>query len=91
MSRGKYKKMIIIKIYYSDGVYQLKSARDFSMSLAEIYMSTLLIDHAAFTKKASDEYAALHYAKNQVISTIFDYSENGAKQEYDLVFANYNH
>ena len=69
--------------------FQLKSARDFAFSLAKLYQATLLLDHAAFTRKESDIYAANLFAKNRLNDLIYDYDQASIKNEFDLVFANY--
>ena len=69
--------------------FQLKSARDFAFSLAKLYQATLLMDHAVFTRKESDIYAANLFAKNRLNDLVFDYDQASIKNEFDLVFANY--
>ena len=71
--------------------YQLKSARDFAFTLAKLYQAVLLVDHAVFTRKSSDIYAANHFSKTRTFELIHDYSLSAATDEYDLVFANYIH
>ena len=70
--------------------FQLKSARDFAFTLAKLYQAALLVDHANYTGKATDIYAANHFSKTQLNDLIHDYSANAAKNEFDLVFANYS-
>ena len=75
----------------AEGVdFQLKSARDFAFSLAKVYQSALLLDHATYTSKATDAYAANHFSKSNLDDLLFDYSTEAAQHEYDLVFANYH-
>jgi len=75
----------------SEGVdFQLKSARDFAFSLAKVYQAALLLDHATYTSKATDAYAANHFSKSNLDDLLFDYSAEAAQHEYDLVFANYH-
>lgn len=69
--------------------FQLKSARDFAFSLAKLYQATLLMDHAVFTRKESDIYAANLFSKNRLNDLVFDYDKASIKNEFDLVFANY--
>ena len=70
--------------------FQLKSARDFAFTLAKLYQAALLVDHANYTGKATDIYAANHFSKTQLNDLIHDYSAKAAKNEFDLVFANYS-
>lgn len=70
--------------------YQLKSARDFSFTLAKLYQAALLIDHANYTGKSSDIYAANHFSKTQINDLKFEYSNDAATEEHDLVYANYH-
>ena len=69
--------------------FHLKSARDFSFSIGRSYQAALLIEHAVNTRKHTDIYAANHYSKYSLVELEFDYSKQSAKNEYDLVFANY--
>ena len=70
--------------------FQLKSARDFAFTLAKLYQAVLLLDHANFTGKSTDIYAANHFSGTQLNDLIHDYSAEAAKNEFDLVFANYS-
>ena len=66
--------------------FQLKSARDFSFAIGRLYQAVLLVDHAAWSGKETDIYAA----KTKLVELQFDYSQEAANLEYNLVYANYD-
>ena len=70
--------------------FQLKSARDFSFAIGRLYQAVLLVDHAAWSGKETDIYAANHFAKTKLVELQFDYSQEAANLEYNLVYANYD-
>lgn len=70
------KYFIFIKIKNLNFFYFLKSAKK--------------IDHANYTGKSSDIYAANHFSKTQINDLKFEYSNDAATEEHDLVYANYH-